>query len=278
MEDPSAEPRFQHIGSAVLRDHRSVRERVEQQLLDLARSGELDVTSRLPGERELATMLGVSRTTLRQALNSLEQANVVTRRRGRSGGTFLLQLPTEGEDRQYSGLASWLRAEGRENGTKLLSARIEMAGSRAARALRMLEDEYVFSIVRLRFVDGTQISLEHARVPVEAFPDLLEQRLGDSIGEIMFSRYGRRPSRALEWHQAAVATAEQAALLDVDQGAPLLRIDRVTFDQDDRPIEFGEDVFLGDCALVIARVPVTEDTSTYDAPSEARRVVQLRSI
>src|SRR5579864_9051572 len=97
-------------------------EQIEERLAHAIESGELAAGSRLPAERDLAAELGVSRMTLRQALDALERRGLVTRSVGRKGGTFVAQPKFERDLSSYAGLSAQLAEQGRIPGARVLSA------------------------------------------------------------------------------------------------------------------------------------------------------------
>ena len=101
----------------------------KQRLRALLSSDELDSDGRLPTERELAGMYGVSRTTVRQVLDGLEHAGLIRRRRGRTGGTFATRGRVDIDFGYLAGIPSYLRAQGFRAGAHVVSARMVPADS-----------------------------------------------------------------------------------------------------------------------------------------------------
>ena len=225
---------------------------LDRRIRALISSGELDGEGRLPAERELADMFGVSRTTVRQVLDGLEYAGLVRRRRGRTGGTFATRGRVDIDFGYLAGIPSYLRAQGFRSGAHVVSARMVPADAATADALQITRDALVHEVIRVRLADEVRISLEHARVPVALFPDLLDQRLDDSIYELMAQRYGLKAIKAVERLVAVLADTDQAALLGIEVGDPLMAIERIAYDSGDQPLEYSTDLFRGDRTRVIA--------------------------
>jgi GntR family transcriptional regulator len=119
------------------------------------------------------------------------------------------------------------------------------AGAATADALPDPPAALVHDVIRLRLADEVRISLEHAWFPVALFPDLLGERLDDSIYELMAHRYGLRAVKAVERLAAVLADAGQAALLGIEAGDPLMAIERIAYDGTDQPLEYSTDLFRG---------------------------------
>jgi GntR family transcriptional regulator len=236
----------------VLDRGKATRSLVEERLRALISSDELDSDGRLPTERELAGMYGVSRTTVRQVLDGLEHAGLIRRRRGRTGGTFATRGRVDIDFGYLAGIPSYLRAQRSRAGAHVVSARMVPADAATAEALRIPAGALVHDVIRVRLADEVRISLEHARFPVALFPDLLGERLDDSIYELMAQRYGLRAVKAVERLVAVLADADQATLLGTEVGEPLMAIERIAYDGADQPLEYSTDLFRGDRTRVIA--------------------------
>jgi GntR family transcriptional regulator len=234
-------------------DHgRTVRDSVERRIRDLVSSGDLGPDGRLPTERELAAQLGVSRATVRQVLDRLEHAGSVYRRRGRSGGTFTSRRRADIDFGYLAGIPAYLRAQGFRPGAHVVSARIIPAGHAAADALGIAGEALVYEVVRVRLADEERICLEHVRIPVSLAPDLLSQPLDDTFCDLLRSRYGVVCVKAVERMVAVLADDDQASLLGIKVGDPLMAIERVSYDADGKPAEYSTELFCGDRTRVIA--------------------------
>jgi GntR family transcriptional regulator len=233
-----------------IENSRNIRDTVAQRIQELISGGHLGEDGRLPTERELAVRFGVSRTTVRQVLDRLEHEGAVHRRRGRSGGTFVNRPCV---DFSYlAGIPAYLRAQGFRPGAHVVSARMIPADETTASALRIPAGTLVYDVVRIRLADEVRISLENARIPVSLAPDLLSQPLDDSIYDLLIERYGVTCAKAIERMVAVLADHEQSELLGIKVGDPLMAIERVAYDLDDKPVEYSTDLFVGDRTTVIA--------------------------
>ena len=125
---------------------------------------------------------------------------------------------------------------------------------------------------RIRLADGSPFSLEHARFPARRFPGLLELPLGGSVYELLQDHFGAEPTDAVERIEVVLASADEAAILDVEPGAPLMAITRTTTDPDGEPIEFSRDLFRADRTRIVVR---TEGGAASRAVPGRARVVEL---
>jgi GntR family transcriptional regulator len=206
---------------------------------------------KLPPERDLAELLGISRTTLRVALQELERNGVISRRPGRAGGTFVGERKLDRDLSLHGGLPQTLRSHGFQAGARVLRAALVPADGKQADALGLLPGDPVYEVVRVRLSDGEPISLECSRFPAERFPGLLEGPLGDSLYQFLHEHFGAGPAKAVERLEAVLASAEEARALDVFPGAPLLAVERTAYDADGRAVEVATDLFRGDRTRVV---------------------------
>ena len=225
----------------------------ERRLIEQIHAGALEPGAKLGGERDLARALGVSRSTVRQALASMERAGVVRRIPGRGGGTFVGQPKVDRDLSRIVGVPALLRRQGITAGTRVLSAALVRADEVTRAELRLPADGYVLEVVRIRLADGTPISLEHARLPAHRFPGLLELPLGGSLYELLDTHFGVRPDEAVEHIEVVPAGRDEAAVLDVAVAAPLLSITRTTTAADGEPFEHSHDLFRADRTTITVR-------------------------
>ena len=250
-------------------------EDVRRILADQISAGHLRPGQRLGAERALAAELGVSRAALRQALAVLEEGGLVRRVPGRGGGTFVSKGKIERDLSRVVGVPALLRSQGVVAGTRVLSARLAPCDETAARALRLHPADLVIDLVRIRLADGSPFSVEHLMLPADRFPGLLEAPLGGSMYELLAERYRTLPKEAVERIEVVSASSDEAMILDVPPGAPLLSVTRTTTDMQDEPIEFSHDLFRGDRTRIVVRTPVK---GTVTRASRGRgEVIELRA-
>ena len=199
--------------------------------------GRLRPGDRLPPERELAAEHGVSRMTVRQALQTLESRGLLRRSIGRSGGSFVAQPKLERDLGPFSGLSEPRRRQGGEAGARVVSTR-EVDGE--------------LEIVRVRLADGEPFALERSRFAADRFDGLLELDLTGSLYELLAARFDAAPVRAVERIEPVLADAEEADALGVEAGTPLMLVDRTAYDAGGLVVETARDVFRGDRTRIVA--------------------------
>lgn len=212
-------------------------------------SGRLGPGDRLPGERDLAVALGVSRDTVRQALLELQRHGRLVRTVGRYGGTSVAEPKVAllaGDDQRFGGFSDQLREQNIAGGARVLVSRERTATPAVAAALRIEPGALVHELHRIRFADGMPVAIERTSYPAQRLPGLLEHELDGSMYEVLRSAYGLHPTRAVEYLEPILAGPDEVTNLQVEEGAPLLYVERVAFDENGTPLEFSRDVFRGD--------------------------------
>jgi GntR family transcriptional regulator len=230
-------------------------ERVRRLLLEQIQEGALPPGERLGAERDLAQHLGVSRSTVRQALSALEQAGEVRRVPGRGGGTFVRRRKVERDLSRVVGVPALLRAQGMTSGSRIVSTGIVLADEETAAALQLPSGAYVTDIVRIRLADGSPISLERARLPAEMFPRLLDLPLGGSLYDLLREHYSTVPGEAEEHIEVTPAGEDEASILDTVPGVALLSITRTTKNHEGVAFEYSHDLFRGDRTVITVHTP-----------------------
>lgn len=199
-------------------------------------SGEVPVDGRLPGEITLAQEHGVSRVTVRRALDKLASAGMIERRPG--SGTFVsggkTSMPVVAD---FSNVLTHLVEMGRKTGVKLISFGYVAATPAMAEELRLDPGERLQRSVRVRLIDGQPFSYLVTHVPERIGMSYSEADLASTPLLELLERSGLVAERATQMIGATLAGPEVAAALDLDIGAALLAMTRVVFEPSGRGIE-----------------------------------------
>lgn len=201
-------------------------------LTDLAES--YQPGDRLPSEPELATAYGVSRPTIREVLRSLEGDGLVRRVHG--VGTFVTQVPSTVTSRfdHDLGVTEAVAAAKQRLGVELVGASLERAPDPIAERLELGADRTVLWIERVIRVND--VPAAHAIDAIPAFVVGSVAYPGGSVYRFLEERCGIELVGGFADVTAVVADRALRALLDVEIGAPLLRIDQVERSTADRPV------------------------------------------
>jgi GntR family transcriptional regulator len=212
---------------------------LEQDLRRQLQSGAHPAGSRLPPEQALARLYGVSRVTLRQALQRLADAGLISRRQGI--GTIITAPPEVTLDlRPMESVTSQLRQAGYHTRVQLLDQSSRIPPSDTAAALQLDAGEIAVVVRRLLFAEGSPVSLITSWLPSRLFPGLETASLSsaeDSLWSVLSTTYRRAPTHGKNVLEVISSTVQESETLQVGFGAPLIKLICVVLDPDAVPIE-----------------------------------------
>ncbi|HEY7143897.1 MAG TPA: GntR family transcriptional regulator [Streptosporangiaceae bacterium] len=216
----------------------------------LALTGAMPAGSPVPGERELAQRYGTSRTTIRQALAELVIEGRLRRVQGK--GTFVAQ-PKVAQLLELAGYTEEMRAHGLSPRTKILDTGYRAANQELALLLDIRPGGRVLHISRLRHADDEPMSVDASYLAARRFPGL-RRKLGHApLYETLAAEYGVELAEAEETIETVLASPDDARLLAVDPGFPLLLLSRRAFDTSGTPVEWSQSWYRGDRYKFVTR-------------------------
>ncbi|MER6816998.1 GntR family transcriptional regulator [Spirillospora sp. NPDC000708] len=223
------------------RNGNTKRQAVRRELLAMLEG--LEPGDALPSERRLVDELGVSRPTLRQAVDGLVAEGLLERRHG--SGTYVAE-PRIAVPLTMTSFTEDMIRRGMKPGGRVLSFRTETAGARIGRRLALPPTEEVFTIRRLRLADGAAMAIETLYLPRALMPGLRRDVLeGRSFYDLLRGA-GIVIASGTETIEPTVTTPEEAAELDVPVHTPAFLFERVTRNEDGRPLEYVRSLYRGD--------------------------------
>jgi GntR family transcriptional regulator len=206
---------------------------------------ELPPRTRLPTERQLSINLGVSRMTVRQALANLEERNLLVRVQG--SGTFVADPKVRQRATRLRGFFEQSVEQGIVPTSRTISRNVIQATPALADALETKPGDELYAIVRLRLAHDEPVVLERSFFPARLLPGLIDLDLDHgSLYRLMEERYHARPVRGVQEMESVPARREEADLLKVPPGTPLMLLERTGWDAVGRPVEHARDLYRGD--------------------------------
>jgi GntR family transcriptional regulator len=191
----------------------------------------------LPPESELVSRYKVSRITVRKVLDLLVREGLIVRERGR--GTYVAHPRLEHGLSRIVSFTDDMRQRGFQASTKVLFSGLVQAPESIARELGIAEGSELARLDRLRLADGQPMCVEQSYLVHQYLPGILDHDFSSrSLREVKVGKYGIRWSRARQTIQAILATPELSQVLSIRKNAALLYIERVSYSQDDMPVEF----------------------------------------
>ncbi len=225
---------------AYLRLRRAIRSSVER--------GAVEPGQVLPSERELARQLAISRVTVRKAITGLVEDGVLIQRHG--AGTFVAERIVKPLSRLTS-FTEDLRARGLNPHSVFLEREVGEVTPEEAMALNLSPGDEVSRLYRLRYGAAEPLAVERSSIPRAVLED--PAWVVDSLYEAL-DRLHCRPVRALQRLRAINLGAEQARLLKVPVGSAGLALERRSFLDDGRVVEFTRSWYRGDVYDFVAEL------------------------
>ena len=214
----------------------------------------LGVGDAIPSERQLGTDLGVSRLTVRAALDELVREGYLVRRRG--AGTFVAE-PKVAKGIDVSSFSEDMRRRGLVPASRTLDLRSVPAGARLGRMLHVSPAEPVLSIKRLRLADGEPMAIELLNVRASLVPGLTGDDLErSSFYDLLASRYEVEIVGGTQTVEPTVTNDEESVALGVPLHSPALLFERVTRAGTGDVVEFTTSTYRGDRYRLVTELGV----------------------
>jgi GntR family transcriptional regulator len=225
--------------------HRAIAESLRRAI----RAGTYERGTQLPSERELMAEFDVSRGTVRHALATLRAEGVVAVRKG--ARAIVLDEPRAQSFSELLSFSAWARSIGETPGGRVVELTRRYADALDARRLDVPEGDAVFSLVRVRTLSGVPAMIERT-----TFLESIGRRVAavDLESDSIYARLAEQGvvfAQARHYVSAIAADDEDAALLEIDAGKPLLRQVRRTISPDGQPLEWSDDRYIGDAVSFV---------------------------
>lgn len=235
------------------RDSTPVFRQISDAIRQDIQTGALSAGEAIPSEREYAGKLGVSRMTVRSAINELAKEGWLLRSRGRN--TIVSPVKINKNALGFMSFTEDMQSRGMQASSKVLRSDEEVADAAVAAQLGLAAGARVVFIERVRLASGAPMALERVHLPHARFGGIVKRDLArQSLYEVMEREFDSRPTRADETIEAIRLNATDARLLGVAKGSPALLACRVTRDERGEIIEAVKTLYRGDrYRMVFAR-------------------------
>ena len=211
-------------------------------ILKKIKDGEFTEGNLIPSERDLGEELGISRMTVRQALNQLVNEGVLYREKGR--GTFVSKSKIV--QRNIMSFSDTVRNKGLVPSTVILHFEKISDRSDINSILNLKEDEELYNIKRLRLANDIPIAIEEVFIPERYCPELEAFDLKSSLYKLLKEEYSLTISYIDNVIEAAKAAKEEKKLLNLSDATPVLRITNTSHNEDGIKLFYEKDVYRAD--------------------------------
>jgi GntR family transcriptional regulator len=227
--------------------------RLETVLAGEIAAGDLKVGNQLPTEDRLVARFGVSRITVRRAIQNLVSRGLVEIRRGK--GTFVAAPRITHELTELSGFVEDMHVLGRTPTARVLGKEIVTADATVARQLALTKGERVVRIRRLRLADGIPLSFDETYLPLEIGKKIITNNLkAEPIFSLLERKYDVPLIEADYKLDAVAAEPEIAKALKVKPRSPIFRIERTSYSTGGRPVDYERLHYRGDLVQFVTRL------------------------
>lgn len=203
-----------------------------------------DSEDKLPSERELCEIYGMSRITVRNALQELEREGYVHKVHGK--GTFVSSSSYRQKLVKLYSFTEEMRKIGKTPKTQVLSFKRVESDKRIAEKLKITPGDSVYLIVRLRFADDEPLIYETSYIPESRFPDLSKEELEKTpMYTLFFDKYSVSVTRAVEQFSATILSSDEGEYLQTSGNQPGMLVKRTAY-YNTEIIEYTVSVTAGD--------------------------------
>ena len=228
---------------AISEASRPLYHRVYREISKEIESGSLQPGDRLPSERSLCVALGVSRATVRRAIEELTADGLVE---GRGRGSFITDDALHEPPNTLMSLSELGRSRGLNASARVIVATVRAATIDEAEMFGIAPGAELFELKRVRMLDGLPIAVDHNRVPLRLAPELSELDFTAASLYEALERAGNPPRRADYRLEARAADAPEADLLGLARGAPVLFATTVAIGEQGKVVDLGRTVYRAD--------------------------------
>lgn len=206
-------------------------------------SGRWRPGEQIPTESQLVENFGVSKITVRQALQGLVDLGYIRREHGR--GTFVSKRKFDEGPRELTSFSEEMKGHSLQATSRILAQSVGEAEKRVAEALGIPIQAPIVMLKRLRLANGEPLTVQTAHIPAALVPGLEIDEFS-SLYDVLQTRYHLYAARAKETYLAATADESVTKLLGIRKGDAVFSVERVTFLPNDKPFEFVQSTIRGD--------------------------------
>ncbi len=218
---------------------------IQNFLVEQIRQGEYATGSQVPSELEISAQMNVSRMTARKALDTLVSKGILYRRKGK--GTYVADSTVSYNLTTMHSFSHILKSRGYEVSTRVLRVDVGPGEPDILEQLHLGVDTRLIVIRRLRLVDGKAAAIHIAYLEHRIYAPILEVDLSsESLLDAMHKILGVQLAYSQDSVQADIVKLEEARLLELEPGSPVLRVEGVTYSEYGEPTRVSRAVYRGD--------------------------------
>ena len=218
-----------------IRIHNHIKEEIED--------GKWQVGDRIPAERDLAEEFGVSRMTLRQAVQTLVDEGILERRVG--AGTIVARKKVQEKMSGITSFTELMENQGKHPSSRTISYQITSPSLSEREHLKLKKQQKVLRMERIRYADDVPICFEVATLPFDLVKDYERSQITKSLYQTL-AKNGLHIGHAQQTVSASSASEKIAEFLNIKRGAPILNLRQITKLSTGEPFEYVRTEYAGE--------------------------------
>lgn len=226
------------------KSHIPVYWQIKESILKEITSGKLKPGDKILSEPQLKEKYNVSRLTARSAVTELVNEGYLVRKQGY--GTYIQKPRIENSQERFRGFKSDMEDKGFTVRSEVLESEEVFSPEIIQSSMELNEKDKVFKIKRLRFANNEPIVIHESYIPSKLCPNLLQYDFEKGSLYSVFSKYKITITNATEHLEAISADKDTATYLGIQEGDPILYIQRTSFIQENKPFEYSCSWYRGD--------------------------------
>src|SRR6056297_1517898 len=218
---------------------------LKQIIIDKIENRELTENDKLPTEKELCDRYNISRATVRQALKELENDDYIYKIQGK--GTFVSPKRYQQDLLKFYSFTDEMKKLSKTPTSKVLEFDITPPNKKIAKTLSINQNDKVYRFTRLRLADDEPMMLETTYIPYDLFEGITKEDLENRpLYTILIEEFNTSFSKAEEIFRPTLMEHDESEKLNYIEGGPAILLERITYNSDEKIIEYTKSVARGD--------------------------------
>ncbi|KRN27228.1 transcriptional regulator, GntR family [Lactobacillus selangorensis] len=218
--------------------------KIHNQIRKDIEAGKWAVGDRIPSERELALDFGVSRMTLRQAIQTLVDEGILERRIG--AGTYVANKKVQEKMSGVTSFTDLMLNQGKKPSTKTISYHVADPSLSEIEKLKLPDDAQILRMERIRYADDVPICFEVATIPYSLVKGFSKAEITHSFCHTLETKGHYELGGAQQNVSAMVASEKIAEYLKIKKGDAILRLRQISFLKSKEPFEYVRTQYVGE--------------------------------
>ena len=213
---------------------------IAEDIRSAIKNGKYNINEQLPLEKEMCSKYGVSRITIKKAVDELVNQGLVIKRRG--SGTFVKGVDESSVQelsmaRQFAGFSE--SNKNKKVATKVIKFEVINPTEEIATKLQITTEDFIYHIIRARYSDDEPIVVEYTYMPISLIPGIKNEILMNSVYKYIENALNLKIKSAHRIIRAMLPNEIEQEYLKIDENFPILEVEQVAFLDNGQPFEYS---------------------------------------